>query len=620
MLLIASCPICHQQLELPFTFSDVATEEEEEYLSVKTLPCNHLYNYSDGLFYQHSFIIKVDREGKIYPTPFFGEKVSKSKPALYNSYLRPVVSLQDLYKKVESLASELSFYKDQTLSLQSELNVTNSLTSPTNSDKELVINQEELQHIIRMDQLENDNELLQNDYVNLAMNNQQWYMELEDLRKKIKEAENPNEELKLQYELLTQQYSQLKDDYLTLEGRNEQLYQQLLEVQITSMVQVNDSDQQSRHEYLPLPDLQDQSHNLLEQMLHNELLIITEQKSVYEKEITRLSNLLENNEKQIKKLKTTDGSKSNLQTKNLFYEEKFSDYGKKLDELVQQLNDTPKEEILSHYLKILQNRISNLENLYLEFVNKVKTDINQHRKVMNLPEIPDYHPTLYIPKSELDSLQKKVTELLAKQSIEKKKVMDTDQRPDPNIFYKKVTNNEWNYSKDDQLIFMKALFRLKSFMMNTAKELVVDEQLKEFMKFFKNLKERSNNVIQALNNLVTNNENAFSKVPGFMQDYLLKYVGKISEIDLEKEMFSSEELRLLSYSFMLGEIPVMEEEEEEEKKKKTDKNPIRESKKVEKRPRKRRKTPRQREDSPRIQLNTSKKTLNLTDMKIDDLV
>ncbi|OLS25148.1 MAG: hypothetical protein HeimC3_13030 [Candidatus Heimdallarchaeota archaeon LC_3] len=633
MILIVSCPICHQQLELLYRKSVDPSDDDSD--SIKSIPCNHLYKYSDELFYQHSFIVKIDSKGKILPTPFFGEKRSQTKPALYNSYLRPTVPIQDLYQKVESLSEELTYYKEK------------SLFENISDRSELVINREELQQILELDQVKNDKNLLEQDYVNMLMNNQDWFLELQSLRDKIKKEKSPNEDLKINFEILRNQYTELKEEFKTLEDQNNQLFQQLLEAQISSVVEVsnwhNSRDKDKTDIETQIGTFSDPSNETLIQMLQNELLITSEQKNVYEQEINRLSGLLYNSEKELSDLSKDSVSITELKAKNQIISEKFNTYGQSMEALVNNIGNESVKETVKKYFNLLVKRISDLEDLYLNSMVRIRSEIDQYRKVMNLPGIAKDHPALSVPKLELENIHLEFAKLLEDYDktlpIKKKIPSPFNKIPDPNEFYEKVTSKEWKYSKDEQLIFIKALFRLDSFIMDTAKEITVDDQLKEFMKFFKELKVQSVNVIKALNNLVTNNENQFKKVPKFMQDYLLKYVGKISELDLEKDVFKNEDLKLLSYSFMISDLPIMEITEDERSPKKEEKilktNSKRDSipfakksdKKVSKKTRKKRttktppkKVPTKKEKEKVLIKNRTKNILNLKEMEINDLI
>ncbi|OLS25644.1 MAG: hypothetical protein HeimC3_13920 [Candidatus Heimdallarchaeota archaeon LC_3] len=644
MIIIVTCPICNQLLELDHKSNleqELATNEE--YNPITSVPCNHLFKYSDGIFYQHSFIIKVDKKEKITPTPFFGEKICKTKPALYNTYLRPTVPIQDLYRRLQALNDELVYFKDKSMSLQSEITIAERISNKT----DVVIDGDEMRQLLELESFKDNNQLLEHDYINMVLTSQHSMLELEDLKEKIKNVKYPSQELQIQFEILKKQYSELKEDFDMLEEKNHQLYQQLLEAQISSVVELSQGYHNKENENIDnsYNVFNDPSNELQIQMLQNECLIVNEQKNVYENEINRLSDLLVSNEKIIQELSNASASTSELKTKNFHLEETMKSFGKELENLINNIGEESIKKIILRYVTILSNRIADLEDLYLSFTSQIKYQVDQTRKMLNLPELPANHKALSLPKLEIKKLQTDIKKLI--ENIDRKIVPKTilkseksvkNPKPDPNEFYMRVTSNEWKYSKDDQLIFMKALFRLESFMMDTAKELTVDEQLKEFLKFFKNLKDTANDVITALNKLVTQKSEEFSKIPEFMQDYILKYVGKISELDLEKEVFTSEELTLLSYSLMISDIPLMEEGESEDKNNKKSQNDKKQKVSNSKKVKNTKKATKQTIKSPRIRKTTApipktleekeiktklvsgKKTSNLAKMDIADLI
>ena len=641
MIIIVSCPICNQLLELDHKIQtiqeqDLHSEEGYNPTGLTSIPCNHLHKYSDGIFYQHSFIVKINNKGTVTPTQFFGEKICKTKPLLYNTYLRPTVPIQDLYRRVETLNDELGYFKDKSLSLQSEIGLDESFSNKT----ELVINPDEMRQLLELENLKDNNQLLEKDYVNMVLTSQSSMLELEELKGRIKNVKNPNQELQIQFEVLKTQYRDLKDDYDQLEEKNNHLYQQLLDAQINSVVELSQGYHNKENEKIDISYsvFNDPSNELQVQMLQNELLITTEQKNVYEGEINRLSDILTTNEKIILELSNNTESQSKLKARNLYLEENMRTFGKEIENLIKNIGEESVKKVILRYLTLLRNRIADIEELYLTFVSQINEKVDQQRKVLNLPAISSEDKSLKIPKLEIKKLHSEIKKLLENFDkkietktavVETKSVKSKNPRPDPDEFYLRVTNDEWKYSTDDQLIFMKALFRLESFMMDTAKELTVDEQLKEFLKFFKNLKTTANNVITALNKLVTQKGEEFSQIPEFMQNYLLKYVGKISELDLEKEVFTSEELTLLSYSMMISDIPLMEEVGEKSSNK-SSRSEI--SKKVRTRPKstRRNKSPRKKKTTVQIEkkvsvkknntkLGSYKKSNDLTEMDLNDL-
>ena len=163
MIIIVSCPICNQLLELDHkkpSENKLLSEEDYNPKVLTSVPCNHLYKYSDGIFYQHSFIVKIDNKGFVSPTPFFGEKICKTKPLLYNTYLRPTVPIQDLYRRVETLNEELGYFKERTSSLQSEMAIDGLIPDKT----ELVIKPDEVRQMLELEKAKDNNQLLEQDY------------------------------------------------------------------------------------------------------------------------------------------------------------------------------------------------------------------------------------------------------------------------------------------------------------------------------------------------------------------------------------------------------------------------------------------------------------------------